>query len=77
MIWVDFLKEPLEVVCLWAHLTLVAARGGRDVPHVRVACLPIIAIVVAGRGRGPLKALLTPLFAMLATLLATVDGDVG
>jgi hypothetical protein len=38
------------------------------------ACLIVVAI---GRGRGPLKALLVPLFAAFGTFLSAVGGDVG
>jgi hypothetical protein len=76
MVWVGFLEEPLEVVCGWSRLTLVAVCGGRDVPHARATCLPIIAVIVVSRGHGPSKALLAPLFATLDALRAAVDGDV-
>jgi hypothetical protein len=56
------------------RLTFVATCGGRGAPHTGATRLPAIAVVVAGRGCGPLKALLVPLF---ATLPAVVGGDVG
>jgi hypothetical protein len=50
-----FLEVPPEVVRMRHHLTLVAGCGGQDSSHDRVARL---VIVVVGRSRGPLKALL-------------------
>jgi hypothetical protein len=38
---------------------------------------PAVAIVVAGHGHGPLKALLAPLIFNFDALLGTVSGDVG
>jgi hypothetical protein len=76
MVWAGFLKEPLEVVCGRPRLTLVAACGSQDAPHVGIARLPVIAIIMVGRGRGPLKALLAPLCAALDALPTSMDGDV-
>jgi hypothetical protein len=64
------------VVRGWPHLTLVVARDNWGAPHTGVSCLPVIAIVMAGRCHGPLKALLVPTFAVLDALLAAVGGDV-
>jgi hypothetical protein len=77
MVWVGFLMEPLEVVHGRPRLTLVATCGGQDVPHTGATQHPVVAIVMVGCGRGPLKALPAPLSATLDTLPAAVDGDVG
>jgi hypothetical protein len=73
----SFLKEPLEVVCRRPRLTLVAACSGQSASHAGAARLPIVAIIMVGCGRGPLDALLAPLFATLDALLGTVGGDIG
>jgi hypothetical protein len=65
------------VVCGRPRMTFVIACGGRAVPHARATRLPIVAVIMASRGCGPLKALLEPLFAALDALLATVGGDIG
>jgi hypothetical protein len=65
------------VVCRRPHLTLVATCGGRDVDRARASCLPVVAIITAGRGRSPLKALFTPLVASFDVLLGAVSGNVG
>jgi hypothetical protein len=67
---------PLKVVRGRPRLTLVAVCGGRDAPHIGVARLLVVAIIVVGHGCGPLKALLAPLFAALDALPATMDGDI-
>jgi hypothetical protein len=76
MVWEGFLEEYLQVVLGWPGLTLVNPCGGQDAPHVGATCLPIVAIIVVGHGRTPLKVLLVPLFATLATLPTIVDGNV-
>jgi hypothetical protein len=50
--------------------------GVRAMPHAGATSLPVIAIIMDGRGRGPLKALLAPLFEALDSLLVVVGGDV-
>jgi hypothetical protein len=55
------------------HLTLFATCGCRDVPHAGATCLDVVAI---GRGHGPLKALLAPLFVAFGTLLGAAGGGV-
>jgi hypothetical protein len=77
VIWAGFLEEPLDVMHRWPHLTLFTVRGGPDATHARTACLPVVAIIVVGRGHGPLRALLPALFATLDALLRVVGGDVG
>jgi hypothetical protein len=77
VVWSSFLKEPLEVVFRRPRLMLVAACSGRSASHAGAARLPIVAIIMVGCGRGPLDALLAPLFATLDALLGTVGGDVG
>jgi hypothetical protein len=76
VLWVGFLKDPLDVVLGRPRLMLVTTYGGRDVPHAGSARLPIIAITVVGSGHVPLNALLAPLFATLDALPATVGGNV-
>jgi hypothetical protein len=41
------------------------------------SCLPVMVVVTAGRGRGPLKALPTPLVVAFNTPLGVVSGDIG
>jgi hypothetical protein len=53
------LDKPFEVVHRRPRLTLVIVCGGRSAPHARATQLTVVAL---GRGRGPLKALLAPLF---------------
>jgi hypothetical protein len=65
VVWVGLLEKPLEVVCRRPRPTLVTMHGGGDASHARAAHLPVKAIIMVGRGRGPLKALLAPLFAPL------------
>jgi hypothetical protein len=55
----------------------VAAHISRDAPHTGVTHLPVAEVIVAGHGRGPLKALLAPLVATFNALLGTVSDDVG
>jgi hypothetical protein len=74
VVWADCHKKPFEVVHRRPRLTLVIACGSRGAPHAGAAHL---AIVVIGRGHGPLKALLAPLFATFAALLGAMGGDVG
>jgi hypothetical protein len=74
MVWVGFLKEPIEVVHRQPRLTLVAACGGWDASHAGATCLLVFVVIVVGHGRGPLKALLAPLLAALDALHAAVDG---
>jgi hypothetical protein len=70
------LKESLKVVYRWPHLALVAACYSHDMPHVRAVCFLIIAAVIVGRGRNPLRTLLAPLLAALGSLLGLIDGDI-
>jgi hypothetical protein len=69
-------KESPEVVCRRPHLTLVAVCGNHDTPYARAAYLPVPAIVVVGRGRGPLRILLAPLLATLGAIFGTLDSNV-
>jgi hypothetical protein len=73
VVWTGLINKPHQVVHRRPHPILVATCGGRDVPQVGAACLVVIAI---GRGCGPLKALLVPLFANFDTLPGAVGGDV-
>jgi hypothetical protein len=77
LVWASLLEMPLEVVCRWPHRTLVTAHGSRDAPHARAAYLPIMAVIVAGHGRSPLKALVVPFFAAFDALLGVVTSDIG
>jgi hypothetical protein len=47
------------------------------VPCVKVARLPVMAIIAAGRGHSSLKALFAHLVAAFDALLGVVSGDVG
>jgi hypothetical protein len=57
VVQVGLLKESLDVVCRRPHLTLVAMRSSHNTPHIRVDCLLVIAVIMVGRGHGPLGAL--------------------
>jgi hypothetical protein len=74
VVWVDFLEEPLEAACRWPRLSLV--HSGRVASHTGATRLPIVAIIIIGRGRGPLRALLVHRFATLDALLSIIYGDV-
>jgi hypothetical protein len=76
VVWVGLLEKPLEVVCGWPCQTPIAASGGQDVSHARAARHLVMAIIMAGRGHGPLRALLVPLVAALDTLLGIVSTDI-
>jgi hypothetical protein len=73
MVWTGLPTEPLEVVCRWSRLALVATCSSRDVLHARAAYFLVVAAIIADRGRNPLRTLLAPL---LAALLGVMDGDV-
>jgi hypothetical protein len=77
VVWVGLLEKPLEEVRRRPRWTLVALRAGRDVSRARAACLPVVAIVVAGCGRSLLKALFAPLIVDFDALQGAVSGDVG
>jgi hypothetical protein len=51
--------------------------GQASSPHTRATRLPVVDVAVVGRGQGPLKALLAPLFAALDALPTAVGGDIG
>jgi hypothetical protein len=53
---------------------LFTMHSGQDVSHVGAACLPIVVVIMVGRG--PLKELLAPLFGTFDALLGAVGGDV-
>jgi hypothetical protein len=55
---------------------LAAVCGSHNAPCTRAAYLPVPAIVVVSRGRGPLRMLLAPLLATLGTIFGTLDGNV-
>jgi hypothetical protein len=69
-------RGTLEVVHRRPRLTLVTVHGGRDAPHTGAARLFVIDVVMVGRGRGPLRVLLVPLFTALDALLSSMDDDV-
>jgi hypothetical protein len=71
------LKENPEVVYRWHHLTLVAMCGSHDKPLAGAACLLAVAVIVVGRGHGPLRMSLAPLLAALSNILGAVDGNAG
>jgi hypothetical protein len=76
MVWAGLLKESLEVIGRQPCLTQVTVHGSHHVPHARVACLPIVVIVVVGCGHSQLRTLPTPLLATLGALPGALDGDV-
>jgi hypothetical protein len=67
---------PLEVVGRRPCLTLVTVHDSHDVPHVAVAGLPIVAVIIVGRGCSPLRMLLVPSLSSLSALAGALDGDV-
>jgi hypothetical protein len=77
MVWTSLLEKPLEVVYGRPHWTPITTSGGRYVSHTGAAHHPVVAIVTAGRGCGPLKMLLLPLVAAFDALLGAVGGDIG
>jgi hypothetical protein len=77
VLWVGILEEPLEEVHRRPRLTLVTVHGHRVAPHIGTTHLPIVAVVMVGHGRGPLRVLLVPPFAFLDAFLSAVDGDIG
>jgi hypothetical protein len=52
-------------------------RGGQDASHVRATRLSTVAVVMAGLGHSPLKAMFAPLVPAFDALLGTVSGDIG
>jgi hypothetical protein len=74
VVWVGLLEKPLEVVHRRPRLMLVTVCGSCGASHAGAAHL---AIIIIGRGHGPLKALPAPLFATFDALLGDVGGDVG
>jgi hypothetical protein len=76
MVWTGLLKEPIEVICRWPYRVLVTVHGGRDASHIGASHLQVAAVITAGRGRGPLRALLAPLIAPLDALQGTVSSDI-
>jgi hypothetical protein len=77
VVWTGLLKKPLDVVRRRPHRTLVPAHDGRDAHCAEATHFSAVAIVTAGQGRSPLKALFAPLIADSDTLLSTVSSDVG
>jgi hypothetical protein len=75
VVWIGLLKKPLEVVHGQPQWTLVTVSGGRDASHAGATCLPVMVVITAGHGRGPLKGLLAPLVATFDTLLGIVSGS--
>jgi hypothetical protein len=76
VVWVGLLEESLEVVDRWPCLTLVAVGSSRDTPYVGATRLPIVAIIVLGRGRSPLRTFLSPPLATLGALPSALDGNI-
>jgi hypothetical protein len=77
MIWASLITEPLEVIRRWPHRALVTTCGGQDASHAGAASFPVMAIVTASHGCGPLRALHALLVATLDALLGAVSGDIG
>jgi hypothetical protein len=71
------LEESLEVVGRWPQLMLVVVRGYRSAPHVGAAHLPVVAVIVVGRGHSPFRTLLALPLATLDTLPGSMDHNVG
>jgi hypothetical protein len=55
---------------------LVIVHDSCDVPHVRVARLPVIAIIIVDRDRSSLRTLFAPPLAALDALPSALDSDV-
>jgi hypothetical protein len=60
VVWVGLFKESLEVVGKRLHLTFVALCGSHDMPHAGATCHPVVAVVIVGCGRSPLRMLHVP-----------------
>jgi hypothetical protein len=77
MVRTSLLKELLDVVCGWSHLTLVAACGSHDTHHAGAGHLLAVATIAVGCGFSLLKMLLAPLPAVLSALSGVLDGNIG
>jgi hypothetical protein len=60
----------------WPHRALITASGSQDASHTRATCVPVVVIIEAGRGRGPMKVLLVPLVAAFDAVLGIVSSDI-
>jgi hypothetical protein len=77
MVWVGLLEEPLEVVRGWPRRMFVTVHDDCGAQNVGAAHVLVAAVVTAGHGRSPLKALLAPLIAAFDILVDTVSSDIG
>jgi hypothetical protein len=77
MVWAGLLEKPLEVIQRRPRRTLVTVHGGRDAPRAGATRLPVVAVIMAGRGHSPLKALFAPLVATFDGLLGPVSANIG
>jgi hypothetical protein len=76
VVWAGLLEHSLEVVGRRPGLTHVAIHGSRHMPRAGATHLPVVVIVVVGRGRSQLRTLLAPLLAALGALPGSLHGDV-
>jgi hypothetical protein len=76
VVWAGLLKESLQVVGWRPRLMLVIVHGSHDVQHACAARLPIVAIILVGRGRSPLRTLLVPPLASLSALLGALEDKI-
>jgi hypothetical protein len=65
------------VVCSQPRLALATACGSHDVPLVKDICFLIIAIIIVGRSRNPMRTLLAPHLAALGAPHGAMNIDVG
>jgi hypothetical protein len=75
------LSKIAQVVLLAADLLLkclqeALASGATRWSHAGATHLAIVALIMAGRGCSPLKALFVPLFAAFDALLGALGGDI-
>jgi hypothetical protein len=77
MVWAGFLDERLEVVRRRPHLTLVAMHCSRHASRAGAAHLPVVAVIMVGRGCGLLRALLRLLLLSLTPSLAWWTATLG
>jgi hypothetical protein len=72
--WAGLLEKSLEVVGRRPRLMLVVVHDSHDRPLAGATHLPVVVIIVVGRGHSPLKTLLAP---PLGALASALDGNIG
>jgi hypothetical protein len=72
VVWANFLKKPLEVICRCPFPASDTACGSGGAPHTKAAHFPVVVIAMASRGHGH-----GPQGALLASLIAISDATLG